>query len=536
MPKPSDILQERYRLIQPLGQNAGRQTWLAEDLLEQAETSVIVKLLTFPDQVNWNLLKLFEREANILRQLNHPRIPKYRDFFSIEDRALWFGLVQEYITGVSLKTVLERGERFTIAKIYQIANELLDILTYLHDLKPPVLHRDIKPSNLIWGQDQHVYLVDFGAVQEQPTLPGQSFTVVGSYGYTPIEQFGGQAVRASDLYALGATLIHLLTGACPADIPQKNLKIQWHDRVTCSPAFVLWLDRLLEPDVQQRFQTTQEAQTALAAIVETSLTKKCYDLSRTKQNIDPYLSTTLIEKLLYPPRVERLLDAQNLLRELDRGEVQLQAKSESAWRPADSEKTVEAVQHKKLPPLEPVDSRSHPSPFASSYEIKSLPGTKIQVERSRYALTIYNIPDSMAGRGCLVVSLNSAGLFAIFVGIAAFIPVSGHMALFFLFASMTGLWWLNRLITRSQVQIMRFEGKEFTVRYLNQPNRPMQSVNIAQVDLILSQIANPEGSDWYRLSIQTPTDLFHILMGTNSQQAQWLENEIRNWLKRAKEG
>jgi serine/threonine protein kinase len=267
MLQPTDILQSRYRLIQQLGQNAGRQTWLAEDL-SASNLSVIVKLLAFSNQVNWDVLKLFEREAGVLRQLNHPRIPKYRDFFSIDDRTLWFGLVQEYIAGVSLKTALESRERFAIEKIYQIATELLEILTYLHELNPPVLHRDIKPSNLIWGEDQQIYLIDFGAVQEQPSTPGQSFTVVGSYGYTPIEQFGGRAVPASDLYALGATLIHLLTGTCPADLPQQNLKLQWCDRATCPPSFTHWLDKLLEPDSSQRFQTAQEAQQVLETIKE----------------------------------------------------------------------------------------------------------------------------------------------------------------------------------------------------------------------------------------------------------------------------
>lgn len=75
------------------------------------------------------------------------------------------------------------------------------------------MHRDIKPSNLIWGEDQHVYLVDFGAVQAQAAVTGVTFTVVGTSGYAPLEQFWGRAVAASDLYALGATLIHLLTGA-----------------------------------------------------------------------------------------------------------------------------------------------------------------------------------------------------------------------------------------------------------------------------------------------------------------------------------
>ena len=257
------VLQERYQLKQQLGQNAGRQTWLAEDLAQQSTELVIVKLLAFGDQVQWDNLKLFEREANVLKQLNHPQIPKYRDYFSIDDRLLWFGLVQDYIPGASLKEVLALGRRFPEKEVRKIAADVLQVLIYLHELSPAVLHRDIKPSNLIMGQDGKIYLVDFGAVQDRAAAEGATFTVVGTYGYAPMEQFGGRAVPASDLYALGATLIHLLTGTPPADLPQRAMRIQFSDRVSLSPPFVRWIEALTEPDVEQRYSTARQALDAL---------------------------------------------------------------------------------------------------------------------------------------------------------------------------------------------------------------------------------------------------------------------------------
>jgi serine/threonine protein kinase len=257
------LLHDRYKLKQKLGQNAGRQTWLAEDLSCEPHELVIVKLLAFADQIHWDNLKLFEREAQILKELNHPQIPKYRDYFSVDDRLLWFGLVQDYIPGNSLRERLAQGKRFTEAQIRQIAINLLYILSYLHELNPPVLHRDIKPSNLIWGDDQYIYLVDFGAVQDRVAAPGATFTVVGTYGYTPMEQFGGRAVPASDLYALGATLIHLLTGTPPADLPHIDLRIQFADRISINPQFVRWIEKLTEPDATKRFATAREALEAL---------------------------------------------------------------------------------------------------------------------------------------------------------------------------------------------------------------------------------------------------------------------------------
>ncbi|MGA9378052.1 MAG: serine/threonine-protein kinase [Phormidium sp.] len=253
------VLQGRYQLKEKLGQNAGRQTWLAEDLQINPSEKVIVKLLAFGGDIQWDDLKLFEREAQILQHLKHPQIPQYRDYFSIDERVLWFGLVQEYIPGASLKDLLKIGKRLTEKEVRQIGESLLNILSYLHGLNPPVFHRDIKPSNIILGQNQQIYLVDFGAVQDKAAAEGATFTVVGTYGYAPLEQFGGRTVPASDLYALGATLIHLLTGTSPADLPQKDLRIHFSDRTNANLKFIQWIEKLTEPSVEKRFTKAEEA-------------------------------------------------------------------------------------------------------------------------------------------------------------------------------------------------------------------------------------------------------------------------------------
>ena len=287
------VLQNRYQITQKLGQNAGRQTWLAQDLHTSPAESVIVKLLAFGGEVQWDDLKLFEREAQVLKQLNHPRIPKYRDYFSIDDRSLWFGLVQEYIPGSSLKDLLNQGKRFSEQQVRQIAADVLEILIYLHQLHPSVLHRDIKPSNLILGEDKQIYLVDFGAVQDRAAQEGGTFTVVGTYGYAPMEQFGGRTVPASDLYALGATLIHLLTGTAPADLPQDDLRIQFSDKVTLSPDFVAWIKKITEPSLKRRFSTAKQA---LAALQSGSVVD-----SLVESSIHPKLSAPSSIGTLRPP-------------------------------------------------------------------------------------------------------------------------------------------------------------------------------------------------------------------------------------------
>lgn len=265
MLQANEILQNRYQLERQLGNNGIRQTWLARDLqaTEPEEELVVVKMLAFGGAVQWDDLKLFEREAQILKEINHPRIPNYIDYFCVDDHALWFGLVEEYIVGESLKDMLNNGQRFSEKKVRKIAKEILQILLHLHQLNPVVLHRDIKPSNLIYGEDEHVYLVDFGAVQDKAAKEGATFTVVGTYGYAPMEQFGGKAVPSSDLYALGATLIHLLTGIAPADLPQRDLRIQFAQHVNLNPAFLEWLDKMTEPAPENRFKSAEEAMNAL---------------------------------------------------------------------------------------------------------------------------------------------------------------------------------------------------------------------------------------------------------------------------------
>ena len=260
------ILQERYQLQQRLGRTAvGHQTWLAVDL--ESQEQVTLKMLAFSPEMHWEELKLFEREAQVLQALNHPRIPCYRDYFSLEREAgaglPWFGLVQDYIPGFSLQELLEQGHIFSEEKLKTISIEVLEILIYLHELNSPVLHRDIKPSNLILGDDKHIYLVDFGAVQAQAAVTGVTFTVVGTSGYAPLEQFWGRAVPASDLYALGGTLIHLLTGMTPADLPQKDARIQFSDRVSVNPSLVSWIEKMTEIGLEKRFSKARDALAAL---------------------------------------------------------------------------------------------------------------------------------------------------------------------------------------------------------------------------------------------------------------------------------
>ncbi|KAM3113239.1 serine/threonine protein kinase [Phormidesmis sp. 146-33] len=258
-----ELLHDRYQIQQSLGKKAGRQTFLALDL--QTQKPVVVKLLTFGHDFEWADLKLFEREAETLKALDHPAIPRYLDYFEMEwSNGKGFALVQSYIEAKSLQDQLTAGRTFSEIEVQQLAKSLLEILAYLHRQHPPVIHRDIKPSNLLLTDRSgnhvgQVYLVDFGSVQTLVAQEGGTITVVGTYGYMPPEQYGGRATPASDLYSLGATLIYLVTGKHPADLPQRNLRIQFRSVAHVSPEFADWLTWLTEPALDERLESTEEA-------------------------------------------------------------------------------------------------------------------------------------------------------------------------------------------------------------------------------------------------------------------------------------
>lgn len=260
-PIVNQVLGDRYQIQSLLGRKTGRRTFLAIDLA--TESTVVIKLLLFGPDFAWDDLKLFEREAETLKSLDHPAIPKYLDFFEVEtELGKGFALVQNYIEARSLQDWIQSGRTFSEADLKIIAQELLAILDYLHSRQPPVVHRDIKPSNVLLGDRSgnspgKVYLVDFGSVQT--ASHDGTVTVVGTYGYMPPEQFGGRALPASDLYSVGATLIYVATGQHPTELPQKDLQIEFQQFTTLSPHLICWFQWLTIPNLSKRPASAQNA-------------------------------------------------------------------------------------------------------------------------------------------------------------------------------------------------------------------------------------------------------------------------------------
>jgi serine/threonine protein kinase len=263
--KLNDVLVDRYQIRQQLSRKAGRQTFLAQDL--HSQSLVIIKILRFDADFHWDDLKLFEREAATLQHLDHPAIPKYLDYFEVEAaNTRGFALVQTYIEAPSLESVVKAGRKFSEAEVVELADRMLSILTYLHEQIPPVIHRDIKPSNVLLTNRSgnsvgDLYLVDFGSVQTAASKDGGTITIVGSYGYMPLEQFGGQTTVASDLYSLGMTIIYILTGTHPAELPQANGQVQFTAEV--SKQLHHWLGKMTQPHLSKRFSLASSAKAEL---------------------------------------------------------------------------------------------------------------------------------------------------------------------------------------------------------------------------------------------------------------------------------
>jgi serine/threonine protein kinase len=226
---------------------------------------VALKELLFARAPSNAELAAFDREAELLGQLNHPAIPKYLGRLAEGQGAgARLYLIQEFIEGESLLAQCRRGP-MSEAKTRSIAQQVLEILQYLHGLSPKVIHRDIKPANLVQRPDGSIALIDFGASRDlrADETPGSSF--IGTFGYMPPEQMGGKVTTKSDLYALGATLLHLLTGKPPGELLGDGFEFDFARHISVSAEFGLFLGRLVAFRQDGRFGSVAEALEALSA-------------------------------------------------------------------------------------------------------------------------------------------------------------------------------------------------------------------------------------------------------------------------------
>src|ERR1700752_1099159 len=212
---PDTVLQGRYRVVRQLGQGGMGAVYEAVD--ERLDTIVALKETLFTDE---KLSKQFEREARLLARMHHPALPRVSDHFSEGEGQF---LVMQYIPGQDLSEMMAQKQGpFTPDQVLTWADQLLDALDYLHTQEPQIVHRDIKPQNLKLTARGQIILLDFGLAKGQAGELSRITTSASIFGYTPnyapLEQIQGLGTDArSDLYSLGATLYHLMTGVKPPD-------------------------------------------------------------------------------------------------------------------------------------------------------------------------------------------------------------------------------------------------------------------------------------------------------------------------------
>ncbi len=217
------VLQNRYRVEKQIGAGGMGAVYIATD--ERFGSIVAIKETFFTDE---KFRKAFEREARLLNNLKHPALPRVSDYFSDGNGQF---LVMEYIDGDDFSEQLEQeGKVFSVAEVLNWAEQLLDALEFLHTQEMPVIHRDIKPQNLKLTSRGQIVLLDFGLAKGNITNTESATAAKSVFGYSrnyaSIEQIQGSGTDPrSDLYSLGATLYHLLTGIPPADALTRAMNV-----------------------------------------------------------------------------------------------------------------------------------------------------------------------------------------------------------------------------------------------------------------------------------------------------------------------
>jgi len=276
-------LQSRYLIQSVLGIGGMGAVYRARDL----HFPNVTKLVAVKEMVNRavdptvrsTIVRNFEREANLLASLNHPAIPDIYDYFTLNDRSY---LVIEYVKGQDMETIINNSNDFLKEeRVIRWAVELCDVLHYLHSHEPEaIIFRDMKPSNVMINKHDHAVLVDFGIAKHFKT--GQKGTMIGTEGYSPPEQYRGLATQAADIYALGATMHHIMSRRDPRLEPPFSFGERPLRQINpgLSTQFETVIHRSLQYEPEDRYQSAREMKEALLDAVQSTglLSQQATDL------------------------------------------------------------------------------------------------------------------------------------------------------------------------------------------------------------------------------------------------------------------
>ncbi len=268
--RPGQLFRDRYRIVKVLASGGFGVTYLAQDGGIPGSPLCVIKQLC-PKVSNPLALerakRRFRKEAKVLAKVgSHSQIPRLLDYFTINDG---FYLVQEYVPGQVITREVRRSGPQNELQVKQFLQELLPVVKFIHRCR--IIHRDIKPPNIIRADDGRLVLIDFGAVREclggldEGSYQHPATQFVGTPGFAPPEQQALRPTYASDIYALAMTCLFLLTGQTPAefDSDPKTGAILWRHLVAVSDHFASILNKMLCPDVIDRYETVDDVMRVL---------------------------------------------------------------------------------------------------------------------------------------------------------------------------------------------------------------------------------------------------------------------------------
>ncbi|HNJ40498.1 MAG TPA: FHA domain-containing serine/threonine-protein kinase [Acidobacteriota bacterium] len=253
--KPDTMLSGRYRVVKRIGGGGMGNVYLVQDTrLNNRQRALKEMIGSFADDSSrQKAVQDFHREAELLASLEHPSIPTIYDYFDADGR---YYLVMKFVPGGDLEVKMRKnGGKIEERQVVEWAIQICDVLHYIHNQNPPIIYRDLKPANLMIDdtmQPDRIVLVDFGIARfVAPTQKG--VTAIGTMGYAPPELFAGKVEPRSDVYSLGATMFHLLTGVNPQDNPLLIFDFNKNPRpCELNPALTPEIDSILCRSVEHK--------------------------------------------------------------------------------------------------------------------------------------------------------------------------------------------------------------------------------------------------------------------------------------------